>query len=130
MFSLKIHAIVTASLFAAIVVMAIVGNVLHDSGMLPDNSTSQLAARIIFFALFLAFGYSAIPLMVKIVLAGQTKIGNAEVGLVRAAVAHQARIIVAFWILITLGLAIAIPAAIHDGFFDADPPSSSGSRPK
>jgi hypothetical protein len=111
MFSLKVHAIIAGALFAAIIVMAIVGNVLHDQGLLPDNSASQLAARVIFFTLFLAFGYSTIPLMVKIVLVGQVKVGNAEVGLVRAAVVRQTRIIVAFWILITLGLAIAIPAA-------------------
>ena len=82
------------------------------------------AARVIFFSLFLAFGYSTIPLMVKIVLAGQVKMGNSDVALVRAARAWETRIIVVFWILITLGLAIAVPAAIHDGFFDVDPAAS------
>jgi len=122
MFSLKTHALITGGLFAAIVVMAIVGNVLHDSGALADGSSSQLAARVIFFGLFLAFGYSVIPLMVKLVFAGQVKIGNADVAIVRALAVRQTKIIVAFWVLISLGLAIAIPAAIHDGFFDTDPP--------
>jgi hypothetical protein len=118
MLSLKSHAIITGSLFAAIIVMAIVGNVLHDGDYLPDSSTSQLAAKIIFFSLFLAFGFSCIPLMVKLVLAGQITIGNADNGIVRLAAAHESRIVVVLWLLIGLGLAIAIPAAIRDGFFD------------
>jgi hypothetical protein len=32
MFSLKTHAIITGGLFAAIIVLALIGNVLHDSG--------------------------------------------------------------------------------------------------
>jgi len=118
MFSLKTHAIITGCLFAAIVVLAMLGNVLHDGGYLPDSSGVQIAARILFFGLLLAFGFSCIPLMVKLVLAGQVGIGNGDVALVRLAVAHQTRIIVALWILIGLGLLIAIPAAIKDDFFN------------
>ena len=125
MFSLKVHAIVTGTLFAAMVVMAIIGNVLHDQGFIPDSSAAQMAARVIFFGLFLSFGYSAIPLMVKFVLAGQVKIGNEDVTLVRAAIARQTHITIVLWILITAGLLIAIPAAIHDGFFDTDPPAGT-----
>jgi hypothetical protein len=126
MFSLKTHAIITGSLFAAIIVMAIVGNVLHDSGYLPDSSAAQLAAKIIFFTLFLAFGFSCIPLMVKLVLAGQTAIGNTDVGIVRLVAAHETRIVLVLWLLIGLGLAIAIPAAIQDGFFDNVPSAANG----
>ena len=130
MFSLKVHAIITGALFAAIVVMAMIGNVLHDQGFIPDSSAAQMAARVIFFGLFLAFGYSTIPLMVKFVLAGQVKIGNEDVTLVRAAIARQTHIIIALWVLITAGLLIAIPAAIHDGFFDIDPPAATGVQTK
>jgi hypothetical protein len=121
MLTLKAHAILTGVLFAAIVVFAMAGNVLHDQGILADSSAMQLGARVIFFSLFLAFGYSCIPLMVKIVLAGQIKVGNGEQPLVRAMVAREAHIVIVFWLLITAGLAIAIPAAIMDGFFDSDP---------
>jgi hypothetical protein len=118
MFSLKIHAIITSGLFAAIVVLAVLGNVLHDAGYLADSSATQMAARIIFFSLFLAFGFSCIPLMVKLVVAGQVSIGNGDVGLVRLVAAHQTGVIVTLWVLIALGLLIAIPAAIVNGFFD------------
>ena len=126
MFSLKTHAIITGSLFAAIIAMAILGNVLHDSGYLPDSSAAQLAAKIIFFTLFLAFGFSCIPLMVKAVLAGQTVIGNGNVGMVRHVAANEKLIVIILWLLIGLGLAIAIPAAIQDGFFDSSPNATDG----
>jgi hypothetical protein len=130
MLSLKSHAIITGSLFAAIIVTAIAGNALHDSGYLPDSSSAQLAAKILFFSLFLAFGFSCIPLMVKLVLAGQTAIGNADVGIVRHVAAHETRIVIVFWLLIGLGLAIAIPAAIQDGFFDSSPTAVNGQPPR
>ena len=126
MFSLKTHAIITGSLFAAIIAMAILGNVLHDSGYLPDSSAAQRAAKIIFFTLFLTFGFSCIPLMVKVVLAGQTAIGNGNVGIVRHVAAQEKRIVIVLWLLIGLGLAIAIPAAIQDGFFDSSPSANHG----
>jgi hypothetical protein len=99
--------------------MAMVGSTVHDNGYIADSSSSQLAAKIIFFTLFLAFGFSVIPLMVKLVLAGQATIGNGDVGLVRLVAAHEARIVIGLWVLIGLGLAVAIPAAIQDGFFDS-----------
>ena len=57
MFSLKTHAIITGALLATMIVLAIAGNVLHDRGCLPDSSAAQFAARVIFFAMFLAFGF-------------------------------------------------------------------------
>ncbi len=126
MLSLRSHAIITGSLFAAIIVMAIIGNVLHDGGYLPDSSTAQLMAKIIFFALFLTFGFSCIPVIVKLVLAGQIAIGNGEVGIVRAIAAHETRVVIGFWLFLALGLAIALPAAVHDGFFDAASKSAAG----
>lgn len=99
------------------VVGAIGGNIAHDSGLLVDGGATQLTVRIVFFTLFIVFGYSLIPLMVKLVLRGQASIGNANVGLVRTAAAYETRIIIGFWLLITAGLIVAIPAAIHDGLF-------------
>jgi hypothetical protein len=121
MFSLKAHAIITGGLFAAIIAMAMIGGVLHDQGYLPDSSATQLAARIIFFGLFLAFAYSTIPLGLKLFLAGQTVVGNADVGIIRAVAAHQTGVVIGAWLFISLGLAIAIPAALRDGFFGYTP---------
>jgi len=121
MLSLRAHAWIAGGLFAGIVAFAIVGNVLHDAGVLRDGCMAQRAAMVVFFGLFLGFGYAAIPLMVKLVLRGQTAFGNADVSLVRAAMARERTIIFVLWGLITLGLAIAVPAAIMGGMFDVAP---------
>jgi hypothetical protein len=126
MFSLKTHAVITGGLFATIVAMAAVGNVLHDQGWLPDSSANQFAAQVIFFGLFLVFGFSCIPLMLKLFIAGQMAIGNGDVGVIRAVSAHQTGIIFGFWLFLGLGLAIAIPAAIQDGFFGPVPAAALG----
>lgn len=121
MFSLKTHAVITGALLATMIILAVAGNVLHDRGYLPDSSATQLAARVIFFALFLAFGFSCIPTMLKFFLAGQIAIGNGNVAIIRAIAAHQAGVVIGVWLFLALGLAIAVPAAIHDGFFDPTP---------
>jgi hypothetical protein len=120
MLSLRAHAILSATLFALIILIAIIGNVLEGAGVAPPPPGLQLPAMIGFFALFLAFAFSLVPLMVKLFLAGQGGIGNAERGLIKALSAHQAGIVWAIWTIWLLGLAIALPAMIEDGFFGAE----------
>ena len=54
--------------------------------------------------------------MVKLVIGFQVK-ANAELPVVKSVAALQTRIIWGFWILLALGLAVALPAAIQDNFF-------------
>jgi hypothetical protein len=127
MLSLRTHAWITGGIFAAILVLAAIGNVLHDQGLLADGADVQIAARILFFGLTLALFFSAIPLMVKLVLGAQVKLGNTDRAVVRAAIARERWIVLAFWALAALGLGIALPAAIRDGAFgvSADDPAAS-----
>ena len=76
----------------------------------------QLPLQILFFGLVLALAFAFIPVMVKLVIGFQVK-ANAELPVVRSVAALQNKIIWGFWILLALGLAVAIPAAIQDGFF-------------
>ncbi len=46
--------------------------------------------------------------------------------MIRAVAAHQTGIVVGFWLFCLLGLAIAVPAAIHDGFFGEPGPAPLG----
>ena len=84
-----------------------------------DSSIAQVVARIVFFALFLAFGFSCIPLMLKIFLAGQVAIGNGDVAIIRMLAAHQTGIVIGFWLFLAVGLAIALPAALPMDFFSS-----------
>ncbi|QEX24269.1 hypothetical protein FRZ61_42100 [Hypericibacter adhaerens] len=116
MFSLRTHAIISGALFAAMILFAIGGNIVTGGRPLKDP-TLMLGAKILIFGLFLAFGFSVIPLLLKIFLAGQGAIGNSEVGLVKTLAAHQTAVVWVIWGIFIAGLALAIPAAINDDFF-------------
>jgi hypothetical protein len=115
MFSLRTHAIVCGVLFALLIGIPILGNAFQAAGAAPPPRAFQLPFMIGYMVLFLAFGLSAIPVMVMAVLRGQAKIGDGRPfeGLVR----HQNKIIWAMWILILAGTAVALPAMIQSGFF-------------
>ena len=116
MFSLRTHALICGGIFALTILIAILGNILEAAGIvLPERA--QAPAQIVFFLLFLGIGFSAIPLMVKLVLAAQVRLGNADKPIIRTLIAHQNRIIWAMWIVCLAGLALAVPAAIEDGMF-------------
>ena len=115
MFSLRTHAIICGVLFALLIGIPILGNTLQAMGTAPPSAAFRLPFMIGYMILFLAFGLSAIPVMVMSVLKGQAKIGDGAPfeGLVR----HQNKIIWAMWILILAGTAVALPTMIQSGFF-------------
>jgi hypothetical protein len=119
MFSLRTHAIISGALFAALILLAVLGNLMNSGRPLKDPAL-LMGARILFFGLFLALGFSLVPLMLKIFLAAQVKIGNAELGLIKTLAAHQTTVVWVVWGIFIAGLAIAIPAAINDNFFGPD----------
>lgn len=117
MLSLRAHAWICAGLFVALIGIPIVGNTLQAMGIAPPPRAAQLPIMIGYLALFVAFGLSTVPVIVKTVLRTQERLGNAGAAPVAALIRHQNRIIWALWLLILLGIAIAVPAMIADGFF-------------
>ncbi|MPZ56338.1 MAG: hypothetical protein GEU91_07505 [Rhizobiales bacterium] len=146
MFSLKTHAIISGTIFALLVLPGIGFDVIYDETPTTTGSpTMDTAIKIGVFTLFLALGFSLVPLMIKLWLAGQERIANrilavvrgrgstgdnvgvteklasANVAFVGVIARHQTRIVLIAWALYALGFAIAIPAMIQDGFFSPQP---------
>ncbi|MBN1545042.1 MAG: hypothetical protein JW902_00115 [Syntrophaceae bacterium] len=99
---------------------AIVGNILESSGKLTAASLGPrgiTAVKISFFALFCIMVFSLIPLLLKAFVAMQIKIGNGDLFVIKWLQAHEAAVIYGFWSLLLIGLCIAVPAAIRQGFF-------------
>ncbi len=115
--TLRKNVIICGSLFATVIGTAIIGNVLQSAGMAPLSGTTSYLAMFVFFGLFLAFGFSAIPVMVKTVVAAQTRANPAPGVLAR----HQNAIIYTIWGFMIAGCAIAIPAAVIGGMFGDAP---------
>ena len=117
MFSLRTHALITGGLFALIIAMAIVGNALQASGIVKHPEALQTPMRIVFFTIFIVFAFSLVPTLVKVFVAGQGAIGNADKGFIQLIARHQVGVIFAIWGIWILGIAVALPTMISSGFF-------------
>ena len=115
MFSLRIHALITAGLVAAIPVAPWCLSAAQSA--FPSPGFFESTVKVVVFVLFLACGYSTVPLLIKLFLLGQRSVGNAAVAPVAWLAAHENAAVLGAWLLMSLGLAIAVPAAISDGFF-------------
>jgi hypothetical protein len=126
MYGLRVPALIAGGSLGALVLAIVVGNAIIGAGLVRNPNAFQTPAKIVFFTLFVLFGFSLIPLMVRIVLGAQVAFGNANVAPVRAAIDHSYWIVGCIWALMAAGLVVALPAAIRDGFFSNDSASSSG----
>ena len=82
---------------------------------------SGTLVKIVAFAVFLTIGFAAVPLMLRLFLAGQRYIGNAGHPLVRMLSEHQALVVGGVWCMFAAGLAIAMPVMLRDEFFGPGP---------
>ena len=126
----RVPALVAGAIFAALLLAVFAGNALIASGAVKDPTAFETPAKIVFFTLFVAFGFSLVPVMVKLVLGFQVAIGNRDLAPVQVAVDYSWWIVGAFWALMALGLAVGLPAAIHDGFFagESSPAASEAAK--
>lgn len=126
MFSLRTHAVIFFAIFAAIVALAVAGNVAQSYGVPRPPPPFLLLLQIVFLVLTLALGLSFIPLMVKFVLQGQIWAGNQDRPFIKTMIDHQNSIIWLIWGIIFAGLVVAVPAAIKGGLFSD---AASGGAP-
>lgn len=121
--------VISGGLFGTILLAVIVGDVIQASGAVRNPTSLETPAKIVFFTLFVAFGFSLIPLMVAVVLGGLDLIGKGlKVQAFQPLISRPGWIVWPIWALMALGLAVALPAAIRAGFFahdDATPAAQS-----
>jgi hypothetical protein len=124
MLSMRRHVLIFVCVFGAMLAVTIGGNILAAAGVIHDLGVFKMPMLILIFALFLASGFAFIPIMVKLVLGAQKKIGNENVPAVAAALRNERNIVFVLWGLMALGCIIGIPAAIRGGLFNPPPVSS------
>jgi len=76
---------------------------------------------VIAFIVFTILGFAMFPFMIKVFIALQTKIGNQNLWLVKFLREHEWQVVIGVWIMLAVGLTLAIPAMIKDGFFTPTP---------
>jgi len=128
MLSLRAHAIISGGILAAMLLLGWGASALQSAGIPKDPARMETPMKILFFALFVLFAFSMVPTMVKLFVAGQSVIGNADKPLVGFVGRHQAGVTWALWIVWVAGLSVAMPAMMRAGFFSASPQSDSRDR--
>jgi hypothetical protein len=119
MLSLRAHALICGGLFATMLLIGWGGTALQAYGLLPkDPGPWRIPMMVLMFGLVVAFAFSVVPLMVKLVLMGQ---GGKMFGAI-----SERTIVFVLWGLMVAGCLVAIPAAIKGGLFDPPPPGSTG----
>jgi len=116
----KIFLIILASAFGLIIVGAIVGGIMESQGTLTKETIGPkgiTAIQLIYFTLFCIMGFALVPIVIRYFIVMQIKIGNEELFLIQWLQTHEHAVVYGFWSLFVIGLCIAVPAAIKDGFF-------------
>ena len=121
MFSLRTHVLILVAFFAALLIIGWGGAILQGMGVIRAPQALRVPMMIVMGLLVLGLVFSAVPVMVMLVLGVQKHIGNENVALVAAALRRQRTIIYVLWALLAVGSLIAIPAAILDGAFSDAP---------
>lgn len=117
MFSLRTHLIISGALFGALMLVAAGGDLLTSLDIVHVSGRLRSPAFILVFGLFLAFGFSLPPVLVKSVMGVQRRMGAADSPQIRRLVAGDNLIIWLMWAVMAAGLIVALPAMLRDGFF-------------
>lgn len=110
----KIEVGMVGASVAGFIALALVGRFLQTRGYARDPAAM---ARVMFpfvMGLFLLFGLGLIGLGMQLFIAGQGKIGNAEMGMVSFLRRHQVGVTIGVWAFLLTGFAIAFPFMRRD----------------
>lgn len=106
---MKVRLIAFLGAFGLMIVAAIIGNVLESKGILTRENLGPrglVAAMGIFFALFCLICFTIVPLALRFFIAGQIKIGNGQLAVIKWLQAHENAVVLAAWGFFILGLVI------------------------
>lgn len=110
---------VITSTLGLIVVGAVVGNVLESAGILNREALGPrgiAAVKLFYLILFCILGFATVPLLIKYFIDLQIRLGNGDVFPVKWMQDHELSVVYGFWVMIVVGLSMALPAALRNGF--------------
>ena len=108
----KIYIIIFASSLGLLVLWAIVGGILESRGVTVDPAT----VKAVSFILFLILGFTIVPLMIRLFILGQIRIGHGDLAIIKFLRAHERTIVYCIWGLYLIGLIYLLPLIKRDIF--------------
>ena len=105
----KLATVIFVSSFALVIISSIAGSILESKGLLTADNIGPdgaIAIMIFYFCCFLIISFSLVPLVLRLFIYMQIKIGNSEFFLIKWFNEHERALVYGFWGLMLLGLAI------------------------
>jgi hypothetical protein len=114
--NIKPYLIVLSSVILLFILFACFRNSGFEKQIAEWGRKNQGIMKGILITVFLVFGAAAVPVFLKIFLTMQTRIGNADLPLIKLLREHAMGMIYTAWIIFGLGLVIALPLIIKNGY--------------
>ncbi|MBN1495634.1 MAG: hypothetical protein JXA07_02625 [Spirochaetes bacterium] len=108
----KIYIIIFASSLGLLVLWAIVGGILESRGVTVDPAT----VKAVSFILFLILGFTIVPLMIRLFILGQIRIGHGDLAIIKFLRAHESAVVYCIWGFYLIGLIYLLPLIKRDIF--------------
>jgi len=113
--NIKLYIAIAASSLGLMIVGSIIGGILSARGY-TSNPQLEKTMLIIYGILFLALGFAAVPILLRVFTTLQAAIGNGELPPIRWIRKNEFVISCCVWGIFLLGLIIALPTALKDWF--------------
>lgn len=113
----KIYIIILGASFSLMIVGAVVGNILESNGILSQEKIGPrgiTAITLAYLALFCVMAFAIVPLVVRLFIVMQVKIGNGEFVLIKWFEAHEQEAVYGFWSMMVVGICIMYVLAKDD----------------
>ena len=105
----KTYLIILGSSFALFIIGAIASNILESNGTLSDEKIGPRGTAAITFAylaLFCVMSFAFIPLVIRLFIVMQLKIGNGELVVIKWFQAHEQAVVYGCWSMMAMGICI------------------------
>jgi hypothetical protein len=105
----KTYLIILGSSFGLMIAGAIVGNILESNGTLSQEkigSRGTAAITLAYLVLFCVMAFAIVPLVIRLFIVLQLKIGNGEFVFIKWFQTHEQAVVYGCWSMIVVGICI------------------------
>jgi hypothetical protein len=105
----KTYLIILGSSFGLMIAGAIVGNILESNGTLSQEkigSRGTAAITLAYLVLFCVMAFAIVPLVIRLFIVLQLKIGNGEFVFIKWFQTHEQAVVYGCWSMMVVGICI------------------------
>ena len=111
----KIWIITVATSFGLMILGSIAGGMISEEAIGPAWADAVIKTYMV---LFFIMGFSLVPLMIRLFIVLQVKIGNGERAPIKWLQAHEKTVVYCIWAFYFVGLSIALSGGINEGMLE------------